>query len=56
MHDPDAAAKAAFHAGLPTGPNGVPSPGHTTWEQLGPQRKDRYRRIAEAARATQVGD
>lgn len=45
----DKAAKAVFLAGLPTGKDGQPLAGHTTWEQLGPQMKDRYRRMAQAA-------
>ena len=45
----DDAAKAAFLAGLPTGKNGEPTPGHTTWEQLGPQAQQRYRRMTDAA-------
>lgn len=43
------AAKAVFLAGLPTGKDGKPLPGHTTWDQLGPKAQERYRRMAEAA-------
>lgn len=45
-------AEAAFVAGLPRGPNGELSPGHTTWQMLGPQAKNRYARMAAAADET----
>lgn len=45
----DAAAQAVFMAGLPTGKNGQPTPGHTRWEDLGTEAQDRYRRMAQAA-------
>jgi hypothetical protein len=45
----DVIAKAVFMAGLPTGKNGEPMPGHTIWDHLGPQSKERYRRMARAA-------
>lgn len=41
-------ATAVFVAGLPRGPKGDLVPGHTTWEQLGPQARDRYRRMARS--------
>jgi hypothetical protein len=44
----DDAAQAMFLAGLPTGKNGEPSPGHTTWEMLGPDSQKRHRRMTEA--------
>lgn len=46
----DDIAKAVFLAGLPTGDKGELIPGHTTWEDLGPKAKERYRRMAAAAR------
>ncbi|QXO14355.1 hypothetical protein SEA_CHASER_126 [Mycobacterium phage Chaser] len=49
MIDRDAAAKAVFLAGLPTGDKGELIPGHTTWDDLGTKTKERYRRMAKAA-------
>lgn len=46
--DQDAAAKSVFLASLPTGDKGELIPGHTTWDDLGPKGKDRYRRMAKA--------
>lgn len=43
------AAEAVFLASLPTGDKGEPIPGHTTWSDLGPKARDRYRRMARAA-------
>lgn len=48
----DNVAEAVFLASLPTGDKGDLTPGHTTWEQLGPKAQERYRRMAEAALAT----
>lgn len=45
----DNAAKAMFLAGLPTGDKGELIPGHTTWDDLGPKSRERYRRMAQAA-------
>jgi hypothetical protein len=42
-------AEAVFTAGLPKGANGQLIPGHTTWEDLGPKAKERYRRMGAAA-------
>lgn len=39
-----------FYAGLPRGDGGELIPGHTKWDDLGPKAKDRYRRMADAAR------
>lgn len=52
-YDPDGAAKAAFTASLPTGDKGTIAPGHTTWDDLGPRAKDRWRRIAKAVKESQ---
>jgi hypothetical protein len=46
----DDIARAIFLAGLPTGDRGELIPGHTTWEDLGPKAKERYRRMAQAAK------
>lgn len=43
------AGKAVFLNSLPTGKNGKPLPGHTRWEDLGPQARSRYRLMAQAA-------
>lgn len=40
--------RACFEAGLPTGKDGQPREGHTTWEQLGPETQARYERMAQA--------
>jgi hypothetical protein len=46
----DTACELVFLAGLPRGKNGELTPGHTTWAQLGPEAKERYRRMTAAAR------
>lgn len=45
----DTVAQAIFLAGLPTGDKGQLIPGHTTWADLGPKAKERYRDMAQAA-------
>ncbi len=48
-YDVDAAAKAAFLAGLPRGPKGDLIPGHSKWENIGPKNRQRHRYMAQAA-------
>lgn len=45
-------AEAVFLASLPTGSSGQPLPGHTRWDDLGPKAKERYLRMAQAAKIT----
>lgn len=45
----DKMARAIFEAGLPRGKNGDLTPGHTTWQQLGPNAQDRHRDMAQAS-------